>query len=75
MDEEILDKETEKKYLAVVLDEELGSIQRSWAIDFEKAFDYLEWSLIFKVLERLNFGENIQSWVKTLHKSCQLCTQ
>ncbi len=41
------------------------------AIDVEKAFDYLEWSFIFKVLEQKYsiMGEN------SLHKFCQLCTQ
>ncbi len=43
------------------------------AIDFEKAFDYLEWSFIFKVLKCLNFGENIQSWVKMLYTNPVFC--
>ncbi len=43
------------------------------AIDFEKAFDYLEWPFIFKVLERFNFGNYIIKWVKTLYKNPSSC--
>ena len=30
-------------------------------IDFEKAFDSLEWKLLFKVLEVMNFGPMFQT--------------
>ncbi len=43
------------------------------AIDFEKAFDSLEWSFIDKTLEFFNFGESIQKWVKTLYKNSNGC--
>jgi hypothetical protein len=36
-------------------------------IDFEKAFDSLEWSFIDKTLRYLNFGENIRKWVKIFY--------
>ena len=36
-------------------------------IDFEKAFDSLEWSFIVKTLKHLNFGKNIISWVKCFY--------
>ena len=35
------------------------------AIDFEKAFDSLNHSFLFKVLEKLNFGEYFVQWIKT----------
>ncbi len=34
-------------------------------IDFEKAFDSLEWSFVVKTLEQLNFGSSITDWVKS----------
>ena len=33
-------------------------------IDFEKAFDKLEWSFIFKTLKQSNFGDDLIKWVK-----------
>ena len=33
-------------------------------IDFEKAFDKLEWSFIFKTLKQFNFGDDLIKWVK-----------
>ena len=34
------------------------------AVDFEKAFDSLEWNFIFKTLEVFNFGKEFISWIK-----------
>ena len=31
-------------------------------IDFEKAFDSVEWNFIIKTLEAMNFGENFIKW-------------
>ena len=42
-------------------------------IDFEKAFDYLEWDFIIKTLERLNFGPNLIKWVKTIYTDPSSC--
>ena len=36
-------------------------------LDFEKAFDSLEWSFLFKVLEKFNFGETFINWIKVLY--------
>ena len=37
-------------------------------LDQEKAFDRIEWNWIFKVLEKMNFGETFVSWLKTIYK-------
>ena len=36
-------------------------------LDFEKAFDSLEWDFMIKVLEKFNFGEGFIGWVKILY--------
>ena len=36
-------------------------------LDFEKAFDSLEWSFISKSLEFFGFGESIIYWFQTLY--------
>ena len=36
-------------------------------IDFEKAFDSLEWEYVYSTLKFLNFGNNIISWIKLLY--------
>ena len=36
-------------------------------LDFEKAFDSIEWSYLFKTLKTFNFGENFQRWIKILY--------
>ncbi len=35
-------------------------------IDFEKAFDSLEWSFVIKTLEQLNLGPSITHWANSL---------
>ena len=42
-------------------------------IDFEKAFDSLEWSFIDKTLKYFNFGENIQKWIKIFYNQIESC--
>ena len=36
-------------------------------LDFEKAFDSVEWNFLFKTLKKFNFGPNFISWVKILY--------
>ena len=35
------------------------------AIDFEKAFDSLNWNFLFKSLESFGFGASFIAWIKT----------
>ena len=42
-------------------------------IDFEKAFDSLEWEYLSKVLDSFQFRSNFKSWVKTLYTNISSC--
>ena len=42
-------------------------------IDFEKAFDSLEWSFIFDTLRFFGFGDSIINWVKAFYNSTESC--
>ena len=42
-------------------------------IDFEKAFDSLEWKYLFKVLELMNFGPMFQKWIHTFYSNITSC--
>ena len=42
-------------------------------VDFEKAFDKLEWEFIFHALRFFNFGPDLISWVKVLYKDISSC--
>ena len=37
-------------------------------IDFQKAFDSIEWSFVEKTLKDFNFGNNICQWFRTIYK-------
>lgn len=36
------------------------------SIDYEKAFDSLEWDFINKTLNAFNFGETFKGWIHTI---------
>ncbi len=36
-------------------------------VDFEKAFDSIEWPFLFKVLHKFKFGNNFMQWIKILY--------
>lgn len=36
-------------------------------LDFEKAFDTVEWTFIFETLKSFNFGNSFINWIKTLY--------
>ena len=41
-------------------------------LDFEKAFDSVEWSFLISVLKKYNFGENFINWIKVLYNKPEL---
>ena len=40
-------------------------------IDFEKAFDKLDWNFIDKTLEAVNFGEYIRNWITIIYSDIE----
>ena len=42
-------------------------------IDFEKAFDSLDWKFLDLVLKKFNFGQSLTNWVKTLYTGASSC--
>ena len=36
-------------------------------IDFEKAFDTLEWQFLHNILKYLNFGPDIRNWISVMY--------
>ena len=44
-------------------------------IDFEKAFDTIEWSFIEKTLKYFNFGTSLVTWIKLFHTDISSCVQ
>ena len=42
-------------------------------IDFEKAFDSLEWNFMFKCLETFGFGHSLIRWVETFYSNISSC--
>jgi len=40
-------------------------------IDFEKAFDTLEWSFLHRTLEIFNFGPKIRKWISILYNDIE----
>lgn len=42
-------------------------------LDFEKAFDSLEWTFMTSALKKFNFGDQFIRWVKTLYKKPKIC--
>ena len=43
------------------------------AIDFEKAFDSLDWTFLNKALSAFNFGQSFIKWVNTFYGNIQSC--
>ena len=42
-------------------------------IDFQKAFDSLDWSFLTKTLHYFNFGDNLIRWVKSFYNDICSC--
>ena len=43
------------------------------SLDFEKAFDSLQWDSLFKVLNTMNFGPSFLNWIKTFYANISSC--
>ena len=43
------------------------------AIDFEKAFDSVDHTYLFKVLNAFNFGPSFIQWIRTLYSNISSC--
>ena len=43
-------------------------------IDFEKAFDTIEWDFLFRALQSYKFGSGFISWIKLLYSNITSCT-
>jgi exonuclease III/nitrogen regulatory protein PII-like uncharacterized protein len=55
--------------------EELQTDGLLMCIDFEKAFDTVEWDFITKCLKEFNFPPKFTSWVQILYNGISTCTQ
>jgi len=42
-------------------------------VDFQKAFDSIEWNYIMKVLDAFNFGPSFKHWIKTIYTNISSC--
>ena len=42
-------------------------------LDFEKAFDSIEWNFLFKALDKLNFGPDFKNWLQTFYYNITSC--
>ena len=42
-------------------------------LDFEQAFDSVEWDFIQKCLESFNFGPNLRQWISVFYKDISSC--
>ena len=42
-------------------------------IDFQKAFDTIEWKFLFKALEKFSFGPGFINWIKMLYSNISSC--
>ena len=52
-------------------EEELEAVIMS--VDYEKAFDCLEWDFLEKALEYFNFGNGFKKWIRTLYNNITSC--
>ena len=42
-------------------------------VDFEKAFDSIEWAFLFKCLKAYNFGSNFINWINVIYNNVLSC--
>ena len=43
-------------------------------VDFEKAYDCLDWDFLDKSLDFFNFGDSLRKWIKTMYNNISSCT-
>ena len=43
------------------------------SVDFEKAFDSLDWEFLHLVLEKLNFGDYFRKWINIFYADIEAC--
>ena len=41
-------------------------------IDFEKAFDSIDWEFMIKCLDVFGFGPSLKGWIETFYKNLKL---
>lgn len=44
-----------------------------FSIDFEKAFDKIDWDFMEEVLQKFNFGESLRKWIKLFYTNTEAC--
>ena len=42
-------------------------------LDFEKAFDTIEWSFLYRALEKFNFRPSLIAWIKLFYMDIKSC--
>lgn len=42
-------------------------------LDFEKAFDSIEWNFLYKALDKFNFGCELKNWIQILYNDISSC--
>ena len=52
--------------------EEINILGLLLSVEFERAFDSVSWSFIYKVMEFFDFGKSIISWIKTFNNNVKL---
>jgi hypothetical protein len=44
-------------------------------LDFQKAFDSVEWEFVFHTMVKYNFGTQFINWIKVLYKNPMFCVK
>ena len=71
--ERYIEENTRLIYDLIQYCKEFNKVGLLLLIDFEKAFDSIEWSFIRKVFKRYNFGKDIIKWFNIICHNSQSC--